>query len=833
MNEQALQPFIQSYKTIIAEENPGERYKWEALVNFQDKWDIEASDFGSMFDSSFQAVSDNLWVSSRYYPKKMMLEFIALDQELVRSMFRELYDEEQDIRLRVEAFVLQCDTLLERWMEEGERSGRDLSHYHGDMRAVSQYLFFRYPERYYLYKYTEVNRFFTKFRSAKAIKYSKAIDRYLAFLDQFPEVRSILLSDRALVDTYDTWINSSALRDPNKTLMTFDFVFQTAIAIKPSDPTAPVEPSEPIGRRVWLYSPGDQAIHWDEFLQEGIMAVGWDELGDLREYASQEEILQRLSDDQEKPQNSLIVQAKACYEFAFEMQAGDTVYAKKGRSSIIGKGTIAGGYEYDETRQCYRQVRKVTWEKQGQWKVPEERNLITKHLTEITMYPDFLKEIEAALNESLPKSSPTPSEATSFWWLNANPKIWDIASPKVGELQTYTSHNEKGNKRRVYQYFTQIQEGDRMIGYASTPTKQVVALYKATKALHVSEEEGEIIEIEKIENLIVPIPYRTLQSLPELKTCEPFVNNQGSLFKLTADEYDIIKEMIDENQPSLPQIQTEYTLQECSQDTGIEISVLEDWCSAIDRKGQAIIYGPPGTGKTFMAEHLARHLVGGGNGFHELVQFHPAYAYEDFVQGLRPEVDGDGTPVFALKPGRFVSFCTKASRTQDTCVLIIDEINRANLSRVFGELMYLLEYRDKKVHLANSEGNQFSIPAHVRIIGTMNTADRSIALVDFALRRRFAFIELAPDYTLLKKHPEYTQGVNVPNLIRILGEINRKINDKNFSLGVSFFLQKDLKKHIGQIWRMEIETYLEEYFFTQVTVMQDYRWDAVKAQIVE
>ncbi|MDY0290214.1 MAG: AAA family ATPase [Sphaerochaeta sp.] len=827
MNEQALQPYIESYKTIIAEGNPGERYKWEALVNFQDTWDIEASDFGAMFDSSFQAVSENLWVSSRYYPKKMMLEFIALDQELVRSMFRELYDEDQDIRLRVEAFALQCDTLLGRWMEEGERSERDLSHYHGDMRAVSQYLFFRYPEKYYLYKYTEVNRFFAKFRSAKVMKYAKSIDRYLAFLDQFPEVRSILLSDGALVDIYDKWIATNALLDPNNTLMTFDFVFQTAIAIKPSEAAASVEGSEPTGERVWLYSPGNQATHWDEFLQEGIMAVGWDELGDLREYASQEEIVQRFSESQENLRNSPIMQAKACFDFVHEMQVGDIVYAKKGRGTIIGKGTITGEYEYDDSRAYYKQVRTVAWERNGEWQVPEERKLNTKHLTEITQYPRFLKEIEASLSDSPSHSSPT-----SFWWLNANPRIWDIASPQVGELQTYTSHNEKGNKRRVYQYFTQIQEGDLLIGYASTPTKQVVALYKATKALHISDDEGEIIEIEKIENLVVPIPYKTLQALPELKRCEPFVNNQGSLFKLSEDEYDFIKEIIDENQPSIPEIQTEYTLQECSQDTGIELSVLEDWCSAIDRKGQAIIYGPPGTGKTFMAEHLARHLVGGGNGFYELVQFHPAYAYEDFVQGIRPEVDGDGTPVFALKPGRFVSFCTKASRTQDTCVLIIDEINRANLARVFGELMYLLEYRDKKVHLANGEGNQFSIPAHVRIIGTMNTADRSIALVDFALRRRFAFIELAPDYDLLKKHPEYTQGVNVPNLIRILEEINRKINDKSFSLGVSFFLLKDLQKHIGQIWRMEIETYLEEYFFTQAAVMKDYRWAAVKAQIL-
>ena len=173
------------------------------------------------------------------------------------------------------------------------------------------------------------------------------------------------------------------------------------------------------------------------------------------------------------------------------------------------------------------------------------------------------------------------------------------------------------------------------------------------------------------------------------------------------------------------------------------------WVRAIERKGQAIIYGPPGTGKTFIAEKLALHLIGGGDGFQEVVQFHPAYAYEDFVQGIRPKARPDGSLDYPVVPGRFLDFCDRSRSCQGRCVLVIDEINRANLSQVFGELMYLLEYRNREVPLAS--GGMFQIPENVRLIGTMNTADRSIALVDHALRRRFAFLALYPNYEVLSK----------------------------------------------------------------------------------
>lgn len=161
---------------------------------------------------------------------------------------------------------------------------------------------------------------------------------------------------------------------------------------------------------------------------------------------------------------------------------------------------------------------------------------------------------------------------------------------------------------------------------------------------------------------------------------------------------------------------------------------------------QLVLYGPPGTGKTYLALKLAEFL-GGGPEQVKLVQFHPSYAYEDFFEGFRPQEDPQTREVaFRLTAGPLRELADLASREGNRHIphfLIIDEINRANLAKVFGELYFLLEYRNKSVRLTYS-GDDFALPPNLFVIGTMNTADRSIALVDAAMRRRFAFVELSP-----------------------------------------------------------------------------------------
>lgn len=262
--------------------------------------------------------------------------------------------------------------------------------------------------------------------------------------------------------------------------------------------------------------------------------------------------------------------------------------------------------------------------------------------------------------------------------------------------------------------------------------------------------------------------------------------------------------------------------------TGVEISTLQKWLKVIERKKQIVFYGSPGTGKTFIAQHLAKLIVSESDGIIETVQFHPAFSYEDFIQGIRPVTSENGDIEYPTVKGRFITFCEQARSRNGTSVMIIDEINRSDLSRVFGELMYLLEYRDQEITLAS--GSKFSIPSNLVLIGTMNTADRSIALVDHALRRRFAFIALRPDYVMLERYHK-KMGNDISGITAILKKLNRQIDDVNYEVGISFFMKENLFDHLPEIWQMEIEPYLEEFFFDQQSKINEFRWDNIAANI--
>ena len=201
-----------------------------------------------------------------------------------------------------------------------------------------------------------------------------------------------------------------------------------------------------------------------------------------------------------------------------------------------------------------------------------------------------------------------------------------------------------------------------------------------------------------------------------------------------------------------PPPESRYTLDQLMADTFLAEDFLHEVESLLEHKGQIVFYGPPGTGKTWVARHFGRYWVEASvdpGGKVEILQFHPSYAYEEFVEGIRPASvegkDGRRELSYPIRKGRFLSICDDArEHPEQRFVLILDEINRGELPRIFGELLYALEYRDESVTLPYS-GEGLTIPKNLYLIGTMNTADRSIALVDHALRRRFHFIDLRPD----------------------------------------------------------------------------------------
>lgn len=249
--------------------------------------------------------------------------------------------------------------------------------------------------------------------------------------------------------------------------------------------------------------------------------------------------------------------------------------------------------------------------------------------------------------------------------------------------------------------------------------------------------------------------------------------------------------------------------------------------SALHRRGQVILYGPPGTGKTFVAKALTRAVTGRPNAARR-IQFHPSYTYEDFFAGYRPR-EKNGQLVFELAKGPLRRIADDARKDPDVAhVLLIDEINRANLSKVFGELYYLLEYRDDEIDLlyagsGTDGGDTFSLPPNVLIIGTMNTADRSIALLDSAMRRRFSFFELHPDVApvagildrWLDAHPQ-----NLP-LPALFAELNSRIADREDRIGPSHLLRQDnlSRADLEAIWHESLLPLLEErHLGTQVDV---------------
>jgi 5-methylcytosine-specific restriction protein B len=251
----------------------------------------------------------------------------------------------------------------------------------------------------------------------------------------------------------------------------------------------------------------------------------------------------------------------------------------------------------------------------------------------------------------------------------------------------------------------------------------------------------------------------------------------------------------------------------------LPVEWLRETIDLLNDKRQIVLYGPPGTGKTYLAQELCKALVEGAGGEYDVVQFHPSYAYEDFFEGLRPRLqqDGSGGVIFDLVPGPLRRMAARATENPSApYVLIIDEINRANLAKVFGELYFLLEYRGTQVSLQYSD-ETFTLPRNLYLIGTMNTADRSIALVDAAMRRRFYFQGLFPTAEpvagLLGRWLKRQGLPSEP--AALLKTLNEVINDDDFAIGPSYLMTKRVAQPDGleRIWRTAIQPLLAEHYF--------------------
>ncbi len=329
------------------------------------------------------------------------------------------------------------------------------------------------------------------------------------------------------------------------------------------------------------------------------------------------------------------------------------------------------------------------------------------------------------------------------------------------------------------------------------------------------------------------------------------LDQQGTVVDLTG-ALDVLSQMLGTEPPeAIPETEAEPTspaivptLRPATPALAARVHMHQEWLQELidllQERQQIVLYGPPGTGKTFLAQEIARHVA--ERDAVRLVQFHPSYSYEDFFEGYRPTGGQDGSVGFALTAGPLRKLASDARVNQgEPYVLIVDEINRANLAKVFGELYFLLEYRNAKIGLQYSPGESFSLPPNVFFIGTMNTADRSIALVDAAIRRRFAFIELHPDDPPVRDvlanwlAANHKEGDERAALLQALNDAISE-EDRDFKIGPSYLMRPLAEQPTGldRIWRHDLLPLLEEHYYGRLTrgqVQARFGLDAIRHKL--
>ena len=420
----------------------------------------------------------------------------------------------------------------------------------------------------------------------------------------------------------------------------------------------------------------------------------------------------------------------------------------------------------------------------------------------------------------------------TVWLLQANPDLNRSQFPKeLEEDARKTSDEPFYTSFEIKTHQKMMKAGDRVLFWLSGEQAGIYATGYLTSDPY-EDGGGWRIDVYVWWNTFdEPFLKTALVKNPALEDLGPIKFANATSYEVTPEQWAEFKRLASERdivtQSGGETMGTETSAQLAKRLYLEPASKLQEIIALLDDRSQAIFYGPPGTGKTWVARELAKWLAGSEDRV-ELVQFHPSYAYEDFIEGWRPTEDGK----FELKAGPLKRLAKKAADDPDhqTFVLVIDEINRANLSKVLGELFFLFEYRHDEVTLQYSEEN-FSLPDNLKIIGTMNTADRSIALVDAALRRRFHFHPFFPDRPPIEGLLKRWLGEHRPELISVADLVDRAndlLEDRNMAIGPSHFMKKDLTdEKVQQIWRRTVVPFIEDQFFDEPVRVKQFTYEAL------
>lgn len=563
----------------------------------------------------------------------------------------------------------------------------------------------------------------------------------------------------------------------------------------------------PPTRNYWKVAPGPNAKIWEECLENGYIVAGWEGIEDVGEYTGLEE-LKKAFQTRTFPNSPSTGTKKARELWSFSnLQPGDQVLANDGQTRIVGVGTVTDeGYQYrPELPHIYRHTVAVNWDRkfkprdippQKDWfaytikSIPYDlfQELTADKTTGSEFTPNeqmFFNRLEQLLDQKgqlilygPPGTGKTylarryvdwvqskqvfeGKSSVHFWFVVANAIRWKWERLwNEGEVE-FDYANIKKN-------FETAAPGDLIFCYQTEGSKrQVVGLAKVTQGLH-DGSWGPCITVEGFRKFRMALNFDDFKNEPEYMESQPGrMGNRGTLF---------------EADPALVSLFTQM-LEETDKD---------------------------------VVKEIRRFGVKQDNV--ELVTFHPSFNYEDFMEGFKPCESENGQITFNSEPGVFQEICRRAEAdSNQPYFLLIDEINRGNVAKIFGELLTVLE-KDKRgvqVRLPQSK-SWFAVPANIYLIATMNTADRSIKLLDAALKRRFAFVEVLPDPSLLDTPIENT-NITLADLMNGLNQKLREILGRDKQIGHAYFMRNGVPVNtlgiLKQIYRYEIIPLIQEYCY--------------------
>ncbi len=620
-----------------------------------------------------------------------------------------------------------------------------------------------------------------------------------------------------------------------------------------------------INYHIWLIGTGAKGEFWDEFRDQNIIALGWDDLEDFTTYSTTSEIQSALRIVE--PEASNRNRASEVEQFERRIKPGDFVFARYGKN-LLGLGIVLSNYLYREAGPL-KHFRRVVWINTKAEALPSDSGISRRErftLRELTRNKnnyDRLKEfIERTCNQTGPsgiyyrtppddddpgqggcddlvenngsRQNDDKQDTPGWWWFNISENDRKLFPPHRLNNSSIAINIESGGEHGVLH---RVNNGDRFIVYRSGQERRVLG---SATVLHKPDASGDDnISIElQISEAAAGIRYDQIRYHEDLAGLRAIKSPRSTLFKLSKEEYETILGLADTTDDDINKALPVYSIKDELNNLFVNEDFVNKCINNLKRKKNIILQGPPGVGKSYIAKKLAYELIG----FEDdskiaRVQFHQSFGYEEFIHGYRPTSKGG----FALQPGIFLKFVHEAqadyqkSKTNDLPptphVFIIDEVNRGNLSRILGECMSTIEH-DKRdeghgvqlLHTASHEP-RFWIPENLYIIGMMNTADRSISLVDYALRRRFAFIDMEPQFentrftTLLKVGSDAEKDRIKGKFKRLNEEIKADPRlGKNYRIGHSYFCTekelpeaKSLDDWYTEIINHEIEPLLHSY----------------------